>query len=97
MPPAARVSDMTGHPGIIAGPGVSAVLICGMPAAVAGDLHSCLMLLPPPAVGLAHPPSTFSKGSASVTISGRSALRIGDTAGCGSPIILGALTVVIGG
>lgn len=97
MPPAARVTDITGHPGMIAGPGVSIVLICGMPAAVAGDLHSCLMPVPPPAVGLQHPPSPFSKGSASVMISGRPALRVGDTAGCGSPIILGALTVTIGG
>ena len=48
MPPAARVGDMTGHPGVITGPGVPTVLIGGMPAAVVGDLHTCSF--PPPAV-----------------------------------------------
>ena len=47
MPPAARVGDMTAHPGVITGPGVATVLIGGMPAAVVGDLHTCSF--PPPA------------------------------------------------
>ena len=41
MPPAARVGDPTGHPGVITGPGVATVLLSGMPAAVVGDLHTC--------------------------------------------------------
>jgi len=92
MPPAARVGDTTGHPGVITGPGVSTVLLGGQPAAVVGDLHTCSF--PPPAV---HPPTPFPKGSSTVLVSGRPALRMGDTAGCGAPIVLGAPTVLIGG
>jgi uncharacterized Zn-binding protein involved in type VI secretion len=93
MPPAARVGDPTGHPGIITGPGVPTVLIAGMPAAVVGDMHTCSM--PPPAGP--HPPTPFPMGSTTVLIAGRPALRMGDVAGCGAPIIAGALTVMIGG
>ncbi len=93
MPPAARVLDPTGHPGMITGPGVSTVLIGGMPAAVQGDMHSCTM--PTPAGP--HPPSPIVKASATVLISGRGAARMGDMAGCGAPIVLGAPTVQIGG
>jgi len=39
MPPAARILATTGHPGIVAGPGVATVLIGGLPAAVVGDTH----------------------------------------------------------
>lgn len=92
MPPAARVGDPTGHPGVVTGPGVANVLIAGMPAAVAGDLHTCSF--PPPAV---HPPSPFPIGCPTVLVGGRPALRMGDLSGCGAPIILGAPTVVIGG
>ena len=92
MPPAARVGDPTGHPGIIAGPGVPSVLISGMPAATVGTPHTCSF--PPPAV---HPPSTIATGSATVMIGGMPAARVGDTAACGAPIIVGALTVMIGG
>ena len=87
MPPAARVADPTGHPGAVTGPGVATVLLGGMPAAVAGDMHSCAM--PPPAGP--HPPSPFSAGSTSVLVGGRPALRMGDMSGCGAP------TVLIGG
>jgi uncharacterized Zn-binding protein involved in type VI secretion len=93
MPPAARVGDPTGHPGVITGPGVATVLIGGMPAAVMGDLHSCAM---PPLAG-PHPPSPIAKGSATVLIGGRPAARVGDMSGCGAPIVLGMLTVDIGG
>ena len=41
MPPAARVGDPTGHPGIVTGPGVPTVLIGGMPAARIGDMAAC--------------------------------------------------------
>ena len=93
MLPAARVSDMTGHPGVVTGPGIPTVLIGGMPAAVVGDLHTCSF--PPPAV---HPPTPFVKGSATVLIGSRPALRVGDMAGCGAPILPpGCPTVLIGG
>jgi uncharacterized Zn-binding protein involved in type VI secretion len=92
MPPAARVGDTTGHPGTITGPGVSTVLIGGMPAAVMGDMHACAF--PPPA---SHPSTPFAKGSGNVLIGNRPAVRIGDTAGCGAPVIVGASTVLIGG
>ncbi|MFY9608522.1 MAG: PAAR domain-containing protein [Blastocatellia bacterium] len=93
MPPAARVTDPTGHPGFISGPGVPNVLIGGLPAAVVGDLHTCAM--PPPAGP--HPPSPITKGSATVLIGGRPAARVGDLAGCGAPIVLGMFLVEIGG
>ena len=92
MPPAARVGDPTGHPGIITGPGVATVLIAGMPAAVLGDTHTCSFPPPPP-----HPPTPLVRGSATVLIGGRPAARMGDIAGCGAPIIAGAFNVLIGG
>ena len=93
MPPAARVTDPSGHPGIISGPGVPTVLIGGLPAAVMGDTHTCAM---PPLAG-PHPPTPIVKGSATVLIGGRPAARVGDLAGCGAPIIAGMPTVQIGG
>ncbi|MBD2089959.1 PAAR domain-containing protein [Microcoleus sp. FACHB-1515] len=93
MPSAARITDPTGHPGIITGPGVPNVLIGKLPAAVVGDLHTCSM--PPPAGP--HPPTPFLKGSLTVLIGGRPALRMGDLSGCGAPILAGAVNVLIGG
>jgi uncharacterized Zn-binding protein involved in type VI secretion len=93
VPPAARVADLTPHPGVVTGPGVPTVLIGGMPAAVVGDLHTCSF--PPPAV---HPPTPFAVGCPTVLIGGRPALRVGDMSGCGAPILPpGAPTVLIGG
>jgi uncharacterized Zn-binding protein involved in type VI secretion len=92
-PPAARVGDPTGHPGTVTGPGVATVLIGGLPAAVAGDTHTCAM---PPTAG-PHPPTPFPMGSTTVLISGRPALRLGDVSGCGAPIVMGMTTVLIGG
>jgi uncharacterized Zn-binding protein involved in type VI secretion len=91
VPPAARVGDPTGHPGIIAGPGVPTVLIGGMPASVVGDMHTCAF--PPPSV---HPPTPMALGSFTVLIGGRPAVRLGDIAGCGAPVIVGLPTVQIG-
>lgn len=93
MPPAARTLDKTLHPGVVGGPGVPNVLIGGLAAAVAGDLHTCS--IPTPAGP--HPATPFAKGSLTVTIGGRQALRVGDVAGCGAPIAQGCLTVEIGG
>jgi uncharacterized Zn-binding protein involved in type VI secretion len=72
---------------------VPTVLIAGLPAAVVGDMHVCLM---PPLAG-PHPPAPFPKGSTTVLIGGRPALRMGDMSGCGAVIITGAPTVIVGG
>jgi uncharacterized Zn-binding protein involved in type VI secretion len=93
MPPAARVGDATGHPGIIGAPGVPTVLIAGKPAATVGTMHTCAW--PPPAK---HPPSVIvPPGCPTVLIGGRPAARVGDTAACGAAIVAGAPTVLIGG
>ena len=86
MPPAARVGDATGHPGVIGPPGVPTVLIGGMPAARVGDMLVC--------VG---PPDVIAMGSFTVLIGGMPAARMGDMSACGAPIVLGAPTVLIGG
>jgi len=72
--------------GPIVGPGVPTVLIGGMPAAVVGDMVTC--------VG---PPDTISKGSTTVLIGGKPAARMGDQTAHGGVITLGAVTVLIGG
>ncbi len=96
MPPAARVGDITAHPGVITGPGVPNVLIAGQPAVCVGDLHTCAM--PPPPAGIApHPPTPIIKGSMTVLIGGRPAARLGDPVGCSATIALGAFNVMIGG
>jgi len=92
MPPAARVGDPTGHPGVISGPGVPTVLVGGLPAATVGDLHACSFPPPPP-----HPPTPIAQGSATVLVGGKPAARVGDLAGCGAPIVAGEFTVLIGG
>jgi uncharacterized Zn-binding protein involved in type VI secretion len=92
MPPAARVKDPTGHPGIITGPGSPTVLIAGLPAARVGDQHACSFPSNPP-----HPPTVILKGSTSVLIEGRPAARTGDMAACGASISAGEPTVIIGG
>lgn len=91
MPPAARVGDVTVHGGTIAGPGVATVLIGGMPAAVMGDTHVCV--IPPPTHVTTTP---FVAGSATVMIGGVPALRVGDSCGCGATAALGEPTVIIG-
>ncbi len=92
MPAAARMSDTTNHGGTIIGPGVSTVLIGGLPAAVLGDNHICA--LPPNS----HQPtsSAFIMGSATVLIGGKPALRTGDTCVCGASAAAGCPTVLIG-
>lgn len=93
MPPAARVGDLSNHGGTVTGPGVATVLLGGKPAAVAGDLHVCV--LPPQG----HQPtaSPFPMGSATVLIGGKPALRTTDTCLCGAMAALGEPTVQIGG
>jgi uncharacterized Zn-binding protein involved in type VI secretion len=99
MPPAARLADMHTCPmvtpglppiphvgGPIVGPSAPTVLIAKLPAAVVGDMVTC--------VG---PPDSIVKGSATVMISGRPAARIGDSTAHGGSIVLGCPTVIIGG
>jgi uncharacterized Zn-binding protein involved in type VI secretion len=99
MPPAARLSDMhvcpmvtpslppTAHVGgPVIGPGVTTVLIGGLPAAVLGDNAVC--------VGL---PDNIVRGSATVRIGGRPAARMGDSTAHGGSIVMGCPTVLIGG
>ncbi len=92
MPATARVGDVSNHGGTITGPGVATVLIGGMPAAVAGELHVCA--LPPNG----HQPtvSPFPMGSATVLIGGLPALRVGDSCLCGASAAVGSPTVIIG-
>ncbi|MEO9052216.1 MAG: PAAR domain-containing protein [Ginsengibacter sp.] len=96
--PAARIGDMhvcplqtPGTPpiphvgGAIVGPGCATVLIGGMPAAVMGDMCTC--------VG---PPDTIILGSAGVFIGGKPAARMGDQCAHGGVITVGLPTVLIG-
>ena len=99
MPNAARLTDMHTCPmqtpglppvphvgGPIIGPGVPTVLIGKLPAAVMGDMATC--------VG---PLDTIIKGSTTVMIGGKPAARMGDTTAHGGSIIMGCPTVIIGG
>ena len=74
MPAAARVGDTSTHGGTIVGPSVATVLIGGMPAAVAGDIHVCSL----PPVGHQPTASAFPSGSTTVLIGGRPAVRTSD-------------------
>jgi uncharacterized Zn-binding protein involved in type VI secretion len=96
MPAAARAGDMHVCPmsdgpkphvgGPVLPPGCPTVLIGGMPAARVGDMATC-----------AGPPDTIIKGSATVLIGGMPAARMGDSTAHGGTIIVGLLTVLIGG
>jgi uncharacterized Zn-binding protein involved in type VI secretion len=93
MPPAARVGDPTGHPGVIGQPGVLTVRIGDQPAATVGTPHTCFFPSAP-----AHPPTKIAPpGSTTVLIGGKPAARVGDLSGCGAPITTGCPTVLIGG
>jgi uncharacterized Zn-binding protein involved in type VI secretion len=96
--PAARIGDMHVCPmvtpgvppvphvgGPLMGPGVPTVLIGGMPAAVMGDMCTC--------VG---PPSTIVLGSTGVFFCGKTAPRMGDMTAHGGTITMGLPTVLIG-
>ena len=72
--------------GPIVGPRVPTVLIGKLPAAVMGDMCTC--------VGL---PDTIIKGSATVFIGGKPVARMGDSTAHGGVIVAGCPTVQIGG
>lgn len=96
MPFAARVSDMHTCPmvtgvvphvgGPVMPPGNITVLIGSLPAATVGDMLVC-----------AGGPDMIAKGSATVMIGGKPAARMGDTTAHGGIIVLGCMTVIIGG
>ncbi len=96
MPPATRITDMHVCPmttgpvphvgGPVIGPGAPTVLIGGLPASIMGDNCVC--------VG---PPDTVAKGSGTVMITNKPAVRMGDSTGHGGSIVLGLPTVMIGG
>ncbi|MBI3135493.1 MAG: PAAR domain-containing protein [Bacteroidetes bacterium] len=92
MSAAARIADLTSHGGTVTGPGEPTVLIGGMPAAVANDMHVCA--LPPSG----HQPtsSPFLVGSTKVLIAGKPAIRAGDACLCGASVVVGEPTVLIG-
>ena len=93
MAAGARVGDITNHGGTIAGPGCMTVKIGGMPAAVLGDNHICVI---PPNTG--HITSSpFPMGSSTVMIGGKPAIRTTDTCICGAMSAVGCPTVQIGG
>ena len=96
MPPAARVTDMHVCPmitglvphvgGPILPPCTPQVLIGFLPAARVTDMAVC--------VG---PPDVIAKGSMTVMIGGLPAARMGDITAHGGTIVLGCMTVMIGG
>lgn len=71
--------------GPIMGPGCPNVLIGGQPAAVMGDICTC--------VG---PPDTIAAGSSSVLFGGKPAARLGDSTAHGGTILVGLPNVLIG-
>lgn len=68
------------------------MLIGGLPAAVVGDNHVCV--IPPPGHGPTVSP--FVIGSSTVLIGGVPAVRVGDTCVCGASAAIGDPTVIIG-
>lgn len=71
--------------GPVTGPGVPTVLIGGKPAAVMGDMCTC--------VG---PPDTIVMGQPNVLIGGKPAATMGSMTAHGGSIIVGEATVLIG-
>ena len=72
--------------GPVIGPGVSNVLIGGLPAAVIGDNAVCVGAI-----------DTIIAGSTTVLVNGKPAARVGDATAHGGTITAGCVTVLIGG
>lgn len=72
--------------GPIVSPGGPTVLIGGLPSATLGSMCVC--------VG---PPDSIIKGSATVMICKKPAARMGDSTAHGGTVVLGCMTVMIGG
>ena len=95
--PAARVTDMCQHGGVITGPGATKTMIEMLPAARITDMHVCPMVtgIVPHVGGPILPP-----GGIPVLIGGMPAARVTDMCVCVGPpdmIALGAFKVLIGG
>jgi uncharacterized Zn-binding protein involved in type VI secretion len=94
MPPAARISDQTAHGGIVT-VGFPTVLICNLPAARVGDLHTCPMV-----TGVVpHVGGPLITGSFTVLVGGMPQAKVGDMLVCVGPpdtLIMGAPTVQVG-
>lgn len=103
MPAAARTGDPTDHGGRIATPppgaaAVATVLIGGLPAAVVGSLHVCVV--PPHAAlgpGNVVLPDPAGLAAGVVLVGGLPAARARDRTACGATILTGAPNVLIGG
>jgi|SoiMethySBSTD1v2_1073268.scaffolds.fasta_scaffold2758629_2 uncharacterized Zn-binding protein involved in type VI secretion len=91
---AARVTDLTDHPGALAGPGMPKVLIEGLAAAVVGEKTKHICAFPPPSGP--HPTNNVVVGSTKVFIGGSAAARVDDTCLCGAKITTGASRVLFG-
>jgi uncharacterized Zn-binding protein involved in type VI secretion len=99
MTPCARLTDMHACPmvtpglppiphvgGPIVGPGVPTILVGVLPVAKVGDTAVC--------VG---PPSSVIKGSSTVMVGGMPCARIADSTAHGGMIVVGFMTVLVGG
>lgn len=98
MPAAARVFDVTNHPGLIV-KGSRNVRINSLKAALATEtpeIHGAHICLMPPIAG-PHPPNPIVTGSKTVFINGLPAARQFDATGCGATIVTGSPNVQIGG
>ncbi|SDD33974.1 PAAR domain-containing protein [Actinokineospora iranica] len=102
MPAAARLGDKTSHGGAIGPPPASAaavvstVLIGGKPAAVVGSTHICVVP-PHAALGPANVVTPRPAATGLVLIGGLPAAKAGDSTTCQATILLGEMTVQIGG
>jgi uncharacterized Zn-binding protein involved in type VI secretion len=94
MSQAARIGDLTDHPGALSGAGVATVRIEGLAAAVAGSSTQHVCAFAPP--GGPHPTNMVAAGSTTVYIGGQPAARQGDPCACGATIVTGATRVRIG-
>jgi len=99
--PATKLGSLTGHGGMIIGPGCPTVLIEKKPAIrIGSDMHSCPMVTPgtPPVphVGM----NNIGPGVPTVLIGGVPASTVGDFFLCEgfppAPVVMGASTVFIG-
>ncbi len=98
--PAARLTDMTAHGGLITGPGAPTVLIGKLPAAQMGNMHMCPMVTPgvPPIPHVGGP--LVGPVPPTVMVSKMPAACVGDMAICVGPpssvLPPGGMTVMLG-
>jgi uncharacterized Zn-binding protein involved in type VI secretion len=93
--PAARLTDMTMHGGLVTAPGLPLVLIGGMPAARMGDIHTCPMVT----VAVPHATGPIVLGAFNVLVGGMPQARMMDMCVCVGPpsmVTLGAFTTLVG-